>query len=243
MPDTQTIPSATRAIAESAAASVEYQLRNCVINRWPFPHTLIRPVFPEPYYSQMTDAFPTDEVFTPLNEYHPERGAVFLTPDRDGSDDLGRLDEHARCFWNAFTEVFIGDRFRAALLECIGGPELAASHLHKTRGLIHLSLDRRGYQIRPHTDIAKKIVTVLFYLPAEEDLSAAPHGTCVLAERPGQQHRDPHDWDRYDSVFTAPFLSNSMFAFRVGDSSWHGVRPVDAPIRRRSIQYFVILDD
>lgn len=232
------------AAATHAAAHAEYQLRNTPSRVWPYQHTLVRPVLPKSYYEQLLASFPADELFVPLNEYHPDRGALFLTPDREsGTDDLTLLSESQRPFWLGFLKAFSSDRFRAALLGSLGGPELVRTHLEITRPLIHLSLDRKGYQIRPHTDIAKKIVTVLFYLPDQHDETLASFGTSVLAQREGNEHLDPHDWGRYDSVFTAPFLANTMFAFRVGPASWHGVHPVDRPIRRRSIQYFLILDE
>lgn len=230
--------------ALSAAANAEYQLRNTQTRVWPYPHTLVRPIVPGSYYREMISHFPEDDAFVQLNEYHPDRGAIFLTPDRNGaSDDQHRLDDTQLRFWNDFVIAFSSDRFRAALLECMGGPELVRTHLSITRSLIHLSLDRKGYQIRPHTDVSKKIVTALFYLPDEFDDTLAPFGTSVLAQREHADHLDPHDWERYESVFTAPFVSNSMLAFRVGDCSWHGVHPVERTIRRRSIQYFVFLDD
>lgn len=229
--------------ALSAAAHTEYLLRNTPARDWPFAHTLIRPIIPSAYYRQMIDAFPSDECFLPLNEYHPDRGAVFLTPDREGgTHDLGLLNETQRRFWAGFIEGFSSEPFRSALLGCLGGQELVRSHLENTRPMIHLSLDRKGYQIRPHTDVAQKIITALFYLPDPDDETLAAYGTSVLAQRGDTSHLDPHDWDRYNTVFTAPFVPNSMFAFRVGSDSWHGVHRVDRPIRRRSIQYFLILD-
>lgn len=240
----QTNQSSPEMAAHPQVARAEYTLRNSPIHHWPFPHTLIRPILPDDYYNAMVSAYPDDDAFTPLNDYYPDRGAVFLTPDREGgTDDLARLDDRQRAFWEDFVHAFGGDRFRRVLLESLGGPELAESHLSRTRSLIHLSLDRVGYQIQPHTDIAAKIVTALFYLPDEDDLSAEKFGTSVLVEREGRERLDVRDWERYDTAFTAPFLSNTLFAFKVGDASWHGVHPIDQSVRRRSIQFFVILND
>ncbi len=224
-------------------ASAEYALRNTPVNHWPFVHTLVRPILPENYYQQMIDAFPEDEVFVPLSEYHRDRGAVFLTHRDAGDDDLDRLDAHQRIFWEGFIETLGSTRFRKALLETMGGPELVESYLHRTRSLIHLSLDRFGYQIRPHTDIAQKIVTALFYLPDPNDQSLESFGTSVLVEKEGVEEADPHDWNKYECAFTAPFIANSLFVFKVGDASWHGVKPIAQPIRRRSVQCFIVLDE
>jgi len=226
----------------SEVACAEYALRNASINHWPFSHALIRPVMSAGYYREMVESFPEDDAFTPLSSFYPDRGAVYLTPDReDGNDDLSRLDPNQRAFWAEFVEMFGGERFRKVLLETLGGLELVESHLSRTHSLIHLSLDRVGYQIQPHTDIATKIVTAIFYLP-EDDAAVAKFGTSILVEREGKAGLDRRDWARYETAFTAPFLENTLFAFKVGDSSWHGVRPIDHPIRRRSVQFFVMLD-
>jgi hypothetical protein len=224
-------------------AAAQYALRNTPVNNWPFVHTLVRPILPADYYQQMVDAFPEDEKFIPLSEYHPDRGALFLTHRDAGDDDLDRLSADQQLFWKDFVQTIGSEQFRKALLETMGGPELVDSHLTRTRSLIHLSLDRFGYQIRPHTDIAQKIVTALFYLPDPNDHSLANFGTSVLVEKEGMDETDPHDWNKYECAFTAPFLANSLFAFKVGDSSWHGVKPIAEPIHRRSVQYFVILDE
>ena len=239
-----TLPARTSPETVAASMSSIYRIRNGTQRTWPFPHMLVEGIFSEPYYESMLNAFPEDGAFVPLNEYHPDRGAVCLTADKEGErDDRGNLSEDQRRFWQEFVDVFGSTRFREALLMSLGGQELVDSHLPITRSYIHLALDTKGYEIRPHTDIAKKIVTALFYLPEPGDDSALPYGTTVLAEREDASHLDPHDWDRYDAVCTTRFAPNTMLTFRVGEHSWHGVKPVTTPVRRRSIQYFVMLDD
>lgn len=221
-----------------------YSIRNGTLRAWPFPHMLIPNIFTAIDYQRILEMFPDDAAFTPLNEYHPDRGAVYLTPETPGGrDDRDKLSDDQRVFWDGFLNQFGSQPFREALLWGVGGQELVDSHLAMTRSYIHLALDKKGYEIRPHTDIAKKIVTALFYLPEPGDVSVLPFGTSVLREREDAQSLNPHDWDRYDTVFTTEFSPNTMFTFKVGPDSWHGVKPVTTPVRRRSIQYFVMLDD
>jgi hypothetical protein len=91
--------------------------------------------------------------------------------------------------------------------------------------------------------VAKKIVTAVFYLPDVGDFTNEPYGTSVLVQKPGSEEMNPQDWNRYDIAYTAPFIANSLFTFAVGTNSWHAVKPVDKPTRRRSIQYFVFLNE
>lgn len=228
---------------ESPMVHAEYMLRGASVKSWPFSHAVVRPVFPTAYYDQMLSNFPEDGHFTPLNKYHPDRGALFLTDRGDKTDDLGCLPGDQRAFWSAFVESFGSDRFRRALLDVIGGPNYADRYLSRSRSLIHLSLDKAGYQIAPHTDVAKKIITAVFYLPDHDDRSNEAFGTSVLVEKPGAAHLGPQEWEKYEVAYTAPFRANTVFTFAVGSNSWHAVKPVDRPTRRRSIQYFVLLDE
>lgn len=229
--------------AEVPSVHAEYVLRNAKVSTWPFRHAVVRPIFPAWYYQEMLSMFPADEAFKPLNKYHPDRGAVFLTDRGDGTDDLNTLEGGGRDFWKGFVESFGSDRFRAALLDRIGGESYVDRYLSRSRALVHLSLDRCGYQIAPHTDVAKKIVTAVFYLPDVGDFSNEAFGTSVLVQKPGAEQMNPQDWNRYDIAYTAPFLANTLFTFAVGTNSWHAVKPVDRPVRRRSIQYFVFLNE
>lgn len=220
----------------------EYMLRNAAVRSWPYAHTVVRPIMPSWYYDQMIASFPEDGAFTPLNQYHPDRGALFLTDKGDGTDDLSRLEGAQRSFWEQFVAMFGSERFRRVLLERLGGPSFADRYAARSRPLMHLSLDKCGYQILPHTDVASKIVTALFYLPDPGDMSHEGFGTSVLVEKPNPGAAGPHDWERYEVAYTAPFVANTMFTFAVGSSSWHAVKPVDQAVRRRSLQYFVFLD-
>ncbi len=229
--------------SEVPSVHAEYVLRNAKVNTWPFRHAVVRPIFPAWYYQDMLANFPPDDAFKPLNKYHPDRGAVFLTDRGDGTDDLNTLDAACGDFWKGFIESFGTDRFRAALLDRIGGESYVDRYLSRSRALVHLSLDRCGYQIAPHTDVAKKIVTAVFYLPDVGDFSNEAFGTSVLVQKPGAEGMNAQDWNRYNIAYTAPFIANTLFTFAVGTNSWHAVKPVDKPVRRRSVQYFVFLND
>lgn len=98
--------------------------------------------------------------------------------------------------------------FRDALGIGDGGPELYP--------LMLLVEDLPGYHIRPHTDIACKVISVQIYL-AEDD-EHADQGV-VLKGNPDKQ---------------IPYLKNFGYAFQVTKKSWHYVKR--STTGRRSIQ-------
>jgi len=103
-----------------------------------------------------------------------------------------------------------------------------------------------GYGIGPHSDTRQKLVTMLFYLPSDE--SQRHSGTSVLVPRNGgRPDPGPHDrldgWSQFHTVFTAPFVPNSLLGFYVTADSWHAVDRHEDSVERHSIQYFICVDD
>ena len=90
--------------------------------------------------------------------------------------------------------------------------------------------DRTRYSLGPHTDSPTKVVSLLFYLPADERL--AQHGTSIYVPKdpaftcPGGPH---HPFGGFDRIATMPFLPNSLFGFVKTDNSFHGVEPFLEP--------------
>ena len=91
-----------------------------------------------------------------------------------------------------------------------------------------------------------KLVTMLFYLPPDE--SQRQYGTSVLvpkdktaAPNPGP-HSSLDGWDQFHTVFTAPYVPNSLMSFCVTADSWHAVDAQEEQVERKSIQYFICAD-
>jgi len=80
-----------------------------------------------------------------------------------------------------------------------------------------------GFEIPPHPDTRRKVVTMHLYLPADESqlgLGTALYRRKVLAPPAG-----PWRW-RFERVKQFPFKPNSAYAFAVNNTvrkkSWHG---------------------
>ena len=98
--------------------------------------------------------------------------------------------------------------------------------------------DSDGYQIKPHPDARKKVVTMQLYCPAD-DKQADLGTTLYRASFKGLLHPKSY-W--LEPFKTLPFLPNIGYAFVVlkayhslAKMSWHGRPPIKAPIDRPRI--------
>lgn len=107
-----------------------------------------------------------------------------------------------------------------------------------------LTFDWTNYEIYPHNDTPKKLVTVIVYLP--ENADDIKLGTSLLRKR--QMNSEPTifkeraQWDQFDFVVNATFTPNKALAFSACSSSWHGVRNIGKKLSgpRITLQFFVM---
>lgn len=106
--------------------------------------------------------------------------------------------------------------------------------------------DRRGYELLPHPDAERKLITVLIYV-ADDD-SDPSIGTEIYALKEnwkekimsyGSEYRFPRV--AFDHVSTIPYRPNTAFIFAPTKLSFHGVSQLKTPARRRLIQHQIIL--
>lgn len=98
--------------------------------------------------------------------------------------------------------------------------------------------DYEGYQIPPHTDSTKKVISALFYLP--EDSSIEHEGTAIYVPKEKGFTCNVgvhHNFDDFEKVWTAPFKPNSCLIFARTENSFHGVEITDSSIERNVLLY------
>lgn len=86
--------------------------------------------------------------------------------------------------------------------------------------------DLEGYELPVHTDIVRKMLTLLIYCSPEGN--DAVSGTAVLRPKPGLDLRDMRGntrfpFDQFDLVVQAPHSGNTFLSFCKNDVSFHGV--------------------
>ena len=227
-------------MSSSVELDVLYRVGNTPMRTYPFPHVYVPEVFPAEYYAALQRNLPAPEQMKPLESRgtrgYPERSVLELTGERpDG------MPETQFAFWRDLWTWMLSGRFGHLILQKFAPvvePRLRDPGLMVVDEalLVH---DRTRYALGPHTDAPHKLVSVLFYLPADERL--ARHGTSIYVPKeagftcPGTAH---HPFAKFDRMATMPFVPNSLFAFAKTDNSFHGVEPFDVPDAARWLLLF-----
>lgn len=200
---------------------VLYALRNAQVKKWPFPHFFVENVFPADFYRILLAGVAARTDYIEGEKHY--NGRKFGQTDHFSSLDFMKSKEFLREVCKIFADS-MKQRFSDANFTVY-------SDLRFIR-------DGQGYFIGPHTDATWKIVSLLFYLPT--DTQHAEHGTSIYLPKDrtftcfGGPH---HDFAHFDRIATAPYLPNSCFGFFKTCNSFHGVEPINVPIRRDVLLY------
>ena len=190
----------------SIGKHVQQSIAHAHLEREPFDHIYIQNVFPWDYYWQMLEYLPVDELYT--DRAYADRMMCDITT-------LGMS------FWNSLAEWMLGGHFCKTVADklLLDVPMMSPQ--------IRLVRDRQGYQIKVHTDVKRKGVSLLFYLP--NDSSLANYGTSLYVPKtPGfvSDGTRRFEFEDFVKTKTAPFIPNSVCGFRRADNSFHGVEPL-----------------
>lgn len=223
------------------SSSVESHLVDRVtsvpINPLPFPHFFVENVFPDDFYEQIQENLPDPAALISLEEARDAKGYKERLILELNSKHLAVLPEPKRIFWAQLKSWLAGGRFGSAMLDKFSA-HIAERFKDTERITFYnealLVQDVTNYQLGPHTDAMRKVITFLFYLP--RDRSQSHLGTSIYRPRKagfkcrGGPHYPRHE---FECVSTMPFIPNSLFVFFKNDVSFHGVEPVEDPDTRR----------
>jgi hypothetical protein len=205
----------------------------------PFPYFQVEGVFPEIFYDRLLAALPALEAYAPL----AETGTLTVAGSYAQRYVVDLRDLAPRsAFWADALPWLAGERLAAAILEKFAaawrerfGPDTKVGY----RVDLRLVRDFTSYSIGPHTDAPQKLVSLLFYLPADARLRAL--GTSVYRPRDPSFRCEggPHyGFEPFERTFTAPFLPNSLLGFPKLSRSFHGVEPIaDEDVERNLLLY------
>lgn len=220
---------------------VKYRIANTPVREYPFPHFFVENVFPDEYYRRILELWPGEEYFRSIAETNRTSGYAerfvmsLLTLDKE-SDAW-----EARRFWQEFATWFCGPEFLRFLVThyrswILRGRKLPNNISLAADGM--LVQDHTNYGIGPHTDAPHRLVSTLFYCPADDSQRHlgtslyVPQSDAVPCEISGRHYARDH----FVKIDTMPFIPNSMFGFVVSPNSFHGVdRLKDEGLRRNVI--------
>jgi hypothetical protein len=222
-----------------------YRAANAALQSYPYPHIYVQEIFPPDFYRELQAQLPTPEDMRPIEEVRRVKGYKerFVLGFADA--DLAVLPPAKQAFWRALRDRMLSGNFARALLtrfEAAVSYRFAGKHQALTSELL-LVEDITDYKLGPHTDAPRKVITVLFYLPADD--SQRHLGTSIYVPKdaafrcPGGPH---HPHDQFNRVATMPFMPNTLFSFFKNDASFHGVEPItDANTRRWLLLFDIYL--
>ena len=233
--------------APDPRAHVFYKIANAPVLSYPFPHFYVESVFPEAYYAELLDALPPLARYTQIGATgtvtagsYPERFILDPTALGEGAPDARHNPWQDVGDWmagSAFSDLLLG-KFEAFATARFG----AGNQLRVTSDA-RLTRDFTHYAIGPHTDTPRKLVSLLFYLPADHRLSGL--GTSIFEPDDPQFTCDGtrhYGFEGFHKMYTAPFRPNSLFAFFKTDRAFHGVEPIDSgAMERNTLQYNIYL--
>jgi hypothetical protein len=205
----------------------------------PFPHIVFRNFFPPDFYRDLVGHIPTEG-------YDPITGTGTRMALRLYGDNVQKIDPELREAWGAVSAMLTSAEVEKAIRKRLqDGLEIRARG-DKVSSPDDLKLvakpvvyrDRDGYQIKPHPDTRKKVVTMQLYCPTDGSQEAL--GTTLYrASLKGLLHVGSYC---LEPVKTIPFLPNSGYAFVVLKAyhsltkmSWHGRPPIKTDQPRMSI--------
>lgn len=229
-------------MSSSVELEVLYKIGNAPVRGYPFPHLYIPDIFPADYYAELQRSLPKPEAMKSLEEArgtrgYPERSVMAV----DGERPAG-MPEAQFAFWQEMWRWMLSGRLGHLVLQKFGAvverrlQQAPDAEIFDEAILVH---DRTRYTLGPHTDAPRKLVTMLFYLPADDRL--ARHGTSIYVPKeqgftcPGGPH---YPFEKFDRMATMPFVPNALFAFAKTDNSFHGVEHFDVPDAGRWLLLF-----
>lgn len=192
----------------------------------PFPHIIFRNFFPPDFYNDLTRSIPSEG-------YDPITASGTRMALRLYGDNLEEIHTALRPLWAAASSALTSKKLELAIRDKLhAGLEMRARG-DKVRSVEDLKLvakpvlyrDSDGYQIKPHPDTRKKVVTMQLYCPADADRKDL--GTTLYrVSLKGLMHVRSYC---LEPVKTVPFLPNLGYAFVVLKAyhsltmmSWHG---------------------
>jgi hypothetical protein len=231
----KTVGNLTDDLIEQAIASIEAADHFSL----PFPHIVFRDFFPADFYRDLVRSVPTQG-------YDPITGTGSRMALRLYGANVEKIDPALRSSWSAISTMLTSERLEQAIRNKLSdgleirarGDKVASAEDLKLVAKPVVYRDADGYQIKPHPDTRKKVVTMQLYCPA--DASQEALGTTLYrASLKGLFHFGSYC---LEPVKTIPFLPNVGYAFVVLKAyhsltkmSWHGRSPIKTDQPRISI--------
>lgn len=198
----------------------------------PFPHMHIRNLFPDHIYTELLQLLPSQEQYEPFGYDKAIKNPADANRFRFRLEQscLNQLSSEQQQFWRTIRSALGSAEFKQAVFNKLRdglafrygcSPDEAAEL--PGFALPELYHETEGYQIKPHPDTRKKVVTMQIALPEDESQSQLGTEFYRRSMNPAHWLREPRG---FEIVKAMPFLPNCAYAFVVLNTvrvkSWHG---------------------
>ena len=220
----------------------------------PFDHLYIEDFFEEDLYKKILENIPDINDFQRIvdtgsvsQNYSPERYIFSIQ-----SDDMNKISESQKEFWNEISKAFrsvefwnaISSKFSKTLKERFENLTEEEGRIIGKKPTISsrtaLIKDYTKYQLGAHTDSIRKIFSLLFYLPKNDDLKKI--GTSlyrpidIIDEKKLIAHFTREETAlKFEKIKTCEFKKDSVFIFARTNYSFHGVEEVNINKAERNL--------
>lgn len=237
-------------IYERTLANLLQQVTAAAPHAEPFSHVYFQDLFPADIYRRMLASLPEPSKYTAAAERHygDARGNSVRWMYALTTTGIASMNSDSQELWRGVAAALTDPELKRAVFAKIA-PDLAfrygvtESQVPDLAGITRPTLYREvdGFEIPPHPDTRKKIVTMHLYFP--EDLSQIGLGTALYKRR--ALALPFGDWRRrFETVKQFEFRPNSGYAFEVNNTltkrSWHGreMLPEGAGVRNTLLNTF-----
>lgn len=229
---------------------VRYRIGNAPLLGFPFPHFFVRPVFPEDFYAALRRHLPELSAYQRMDETGSVAPGAYKERFVCSMEDLAERERRngGEPFWDPFGAWLLGGGFAEFL---VGKFRAGIDARFGSKVELRLSIEVRlvrdftHYAISPHTDRPSKLVSLLFYLPA--DTSRSHLGTTIYAPNDPELRCDGtahYPFQDFKPVAAMDYVPNALFAFLKTDQSFHGVPKIDdANVERDVLLYNIYVDE
>ena len=230
--------------------SMLYRLLNAPVFSYPYPHCYIENVFNAETYEHLLKYFPSEDFFlkyrVQTTTYSTQRYNLALN-----EEILNQFSDESSDVWFKLTdwmnsqEFLLGlfNKFRDQIIHRMkqekGGEN--SNNLSISPEIL-MAMDKTKYNLGPHTDVARKLVTLILYFAEDDSRKHLGTSMYIPKQRELYMLNSPHlDYKHFDLVQTLEYKPNSAFMFVVSGNSFHGVEPInEIEPRRQLIQYQIV---
>ncbi|MBM3608770.1 MAG: hypothetical protein FJX29_10040 [Alphaproteobacteria bacterium] len=245
-------PGPRSALAERIVAHMVERIAPAKVTDEPYQHFWVGQIFPDDVYAEIRRRLPARDRYLPLNIKRWRNAAGQSTRDRLvlSEDEISRITPEDQPFWVDITTALMArelqQAFYAKMTRDISVRLGYAPHDVLKQPAWHSILlvrDFEDYKLKPHPDGQPRVVTTMFYLPADD--SREDLGTSIYRRKPLVNRLFG---DKFEETGRFPYLANSVGVFAVNDAperiSWHGREVIegDAVVRDSIILAYLSKD-